>query len=571
MKRLFYRYFSHLRFKHKLFLSYLTVILIPVSVLGAYAFNQSRAMLELQALQGIEKNVNTISESIGSAVGRYNHAVRSIVYNKIFQKIVSNDYIDLVNLSRDLKEYLTPYFIMMTNLDKDIEKVTFYTHRYVPEYGDSVLSASRVEREYWYADAIGGAGNQTHWFYDEGLFVTGTFPDLSAERKDIVYMRINETSFFKNVAELAQEYGVVIADSREQVIYSNLGAANIAALDVDNISGLNEGMISAGETELFLVKTMVPKTDWTIYCLVPAAQMSPNAGSILNATLVVILICILILLVIISIFSKTMISRIYKLNMLMKRVERGELDLRVHSAFKDEIGELTNGFGHMLIRLNELIDESYRSKIVQKEAEMKALQWQINPHFLYNTLSFINWQALRRDAHDISHVVTAMAKFYRTALNRGNNIISVREELDNIRSYIEIIQAMNEYSFDVVYDIDERVCRYDTINLILQPLAENAVKHGINQKTEGRGRLLVSAHLGDGVIRFSVEDNGPGMPPETAESILTRQSAGYGLKNVNERLHLLFGAEYGLSIHSRQGAGTAMAVTIPQYRQDSGS
>lgn len=202
---------------------------------------------------------------------------------------------------------------------------------------------------------------------------------------------------------------------------------------------------------------------------------------------------------------------------------------------------------------------------------MKALQWQINPHFLYNTLSFINWQALRRDAHDISHVVTAMAKFYRTALNRGNNIISVREELDNIRSYIEIIQAMNEYSFDVVYDIDERVCRYDTINLILQPLAENAVKHGINLKTEGRGRLLVSAHLGDGVIRFSVEDNGPGMPPETAESILTRQSAGYGLKNVNERLHLLFGAEYGLSIHSRQGAGTAMAVTIPQYRQDSGS
>ncbi|MFD0871898.1 hypothetical protein [Paenibacillus residui] len=259
MKRLFYRYFSHLRFKHKLFLSYLTVILIPVSVLGAYAFNQSRAMLELQALQGIEKNVNTISESIGSAVGRYSHAVRSIVYNKIFQKIVSNDYIDLVNLSRDLKEYLTPYFIMMTNLDKDIEKVTFYTHRYVPEYGDSVLSASRVEREYWYADAIGGAGNQTHWFYDEGLFVTGTFPDLSAERKDIVYMRINETSFFKNVAELAQEYGVVIADSREQVIYSNLGAANIAALDVDNMSGLNEGMISAGETELFLVKTMGPR------------------------------------------------------------------------------------------------------------------------------------------------------------------------------------------------------------------------------------------------------------------------------------------------------------------------
>ncbi|MFD0713057.1 sensor histidine kinase [Paenibacillus sp. GCM10027626] len=568
MKRQIYRYFDQLRFKHKLFLSYLTVILIPISVLGAYAYNQSREMLDLQALQGIEKNVNTISDSISSSAERYNHTIRSMMYNKTFQKIVGNDYIDLVNLSRDLKEYLTPYLIMMTSLDKDIEKVTFYTQRYVPEYGDSVLSAGRVEQERWYEEAARGTGSQTRWFYDDGLFVTGTFPDMSAERKDFVYMRINDASFFKNVAELAREYGIMIVDKNKQVIYGNQEAAG-TALTADNVMTMKEGMVTVGKTGLFLVKKAVPKTDWTIYCLVPAAQVSPNAGSILNATLVIILVCIVTLLIIISIFSKTMISRIYKLNMLMKRVETGELDLRVRSTSKDEIGELTNGFGNMLVRLNELIDESYRSKIVQKEAELKALQWQINPHFLYNTLSFINWQALRSDAHDISHVVTAMAKFYRTALNRGNNIISVREELDNIMSYVEIIQVMSEHSFDVTYDIDEQVCQYATINLILQPLAENAIKHGINMKTAGRGLLQVSARMGEGTILFAVQDNGPGMSQETVERILSMQAAGYGLRNVNERLHLLFGAEYGISIQSEPGAGTVMLLTIPQYKQDS--
>lgn len=278
-----------------------------------------------------------------------------------------------------------------------------------------------------------------------------------------------------------------------------------------------------------------------------------------------ILACIVSLLVIISIFSKTMIRRIFRLNAMMKRVELGELNLRVQSSSRDEIGELTNRFGNMLIRLNELIEESFRSKIVQKEAEMKALQWQINPHFLYNTLSFINWKALKSDAHDISHVVTSMSKFYRTALNRGNNIISVRDELENIKSYVEIIQVMGEYSFDVVYEIDAAVYEYSTINLILQPLAENAIKHGVNQKTFGRGMLQVSARFGQGTIEFAIEDNGPGMPQETIDTILTMQSVGYGLNNVNERLQLRFGPEYGISIQSRIGHGTVMTIVIPQY------
>jgi len=376
-------------------------------------------------------------------------------------------------------------------------------------------------------------------------------------------MRINESSFFKSITDLAREYGVVISDANNRIVYANQSAM-LTTFDTKEMLKMNEGTIRIGQTEMFLVKKKIAQANWTIYCFVPAELLSQNAGSIINATLIVILACIVSLLIIISIFSKTFIKRIFSLNAIMKRVEFGELDLQVRSESRDEIGELTNRFGKMLNRLNELIDESYRSKIIQKEAELKALQSQINPHFLYNTLSFINWNALKNEAHEISYVVTSMSKFYRTALNQGSNIITVRNELENIKSYIEIIQVMDEYSFDVVYKIADEVNDYSTINLILQPLVENAIKHGIKQMETGRGLLNVSAWLDKGTVNFKIEDNGPGMNQETIETILMMQSAGYGLKNVNERLQLRFGTKYGISIQSRLGYGTIMTVVIPQ-------
>ncbi|WP_152391898.1 sensor histidine kinase [Paenibacillus guangzhouensis] len=563
MRQLVYGLFNRLRFNQKLFLSYLIVIIIPIMVLGIYAYNQSKEMLNLQGLQGIDKNVNTVTESIDKSIERYNHMVRSIVYNKMFQKIVTNDYIDLVNLSRDLKYYLDPYFIMLMNLDKDIQKVTFYTQSRVPEFGDSVVSYKRVAEEPWYHEAMKGI--DPLWQYEDNtLFVTYKFPSMIKESNaNFVYMRIDEGSFFRNITDLAQEYGVIISDSNNRIVYANQSAM-LTAVDSKEIIQLHEGTINVGQTKMILVKKKIPQANWTIYCFIPTAHLSTNAGSIINATFIVILSCIVSLLIIISIFSKTFIKRIFSLNAIMKRVEWGELDIQVRSESRDEIGELTNRFGKMLGRLNEQIDESYRSKIIQKEAELKALQSQINPHFLYNTLSFINWKAIKNDAPEISHVVTSMSKFYRTALNKGDNIITVRDELENIKSYIEIIQVMGEYSFDVEYTINDEVYDYSTINLILQPLVENAIKHGIKQKETGKGLLHVRAWLEKGTVNFAIEDNGPGMEQETIDMLLTMQSAGYGLKNVNERLKLRFGAKYGISVQSRLGVGTVLTLVIPQ-------
>ena len=194
---------------------------------------------------------------------------------------------------------------------------------------------------------------------------------------------------------------------------------------------------------------------------------------------------------------------------------------------------------------------------------MKALQAQINPHFLYNSLSLINWMALESDQEEISKITLSLSMFYRTALNKGKNILKVRDEIKNMRSYLDIQLMMHDYEFDVDIQIDEDILDYNILNLILQPLIENAIDHGIDLKTDGRGCIKITGEKQNDQIALIVSDNGVGMSKEQAESILSNKSNGYGVKNVNERIKLYYGEQYHLKIESEIGIGTKVEITIP--------
>lgn len=219
----------------------------------------------------------------------------------------------------------------------------------------------------------------------------------------------------------------------------------------------------------------------------------------------------------------------------------------------------------MVNRISTLINEVYKGKLSQKEAEMKALQAQINPHFLYNSLSLINWKAIEAKQPDISRITLLLSKFYRTSLNKGKNITSIKDELSNIQSYIDIQLMMHDDGFDVEYDLDQEVMRYSIPNLLLQPLIENAIDHGIDMNTDKRGVIRITVkQREDSRIVITVSDNGIGMPKETAEQILTGNSKGYGVKNVNERIKHFYGEEYGITVESTEGVGTDIVILIPE-------
>ena len=265
-------------------------------------------------------------------------------------------------------------------------------------------------------------------------------------------------------------------------------------------------------------------------------------------------------------------KRIRKLKASMAKVEQGDFDAVIRTEDKDEIGELIHGFNEMTTQTKNLITQVYEGRISQKESEMKALRAQINPHFLYNSLSLINWKAIEYEQDDISRITLALSNYYRTSLNKGKNTLMLEQEVSNVRSYIEIQQVMHDNSFDVDIDISSDILKAESLNLILQPLVENAIDHGIDLLTDRRGVITIrgsrcpyinTANENIDIVCLSVADNGVGMDENMCQSFLTAESKGYGARNVNDRIRLFYGEEYHLEVKSIVGAGTTITIKFP--------
>ena len=263
-------------------------------------------------------------------------------------------------------------------------------------------------------------------------------------------------------------------------------------------------------------------------------------------------------------FSRVFTRKIEELTRNMDQVNHGSREVTVYSDSNDEIGIMVNSFRKMMDEINRLIDEVYVNKIALKEYELKALQAQINPHFLYNTLSMMNWMAIRSNQMDISKVTLALSTFYRTALSKGEDVVTVENCIQNTKAYLEIQLVMHDHGFTVDWEIDPTIKNEKMPKLLLQPIVENAIEHGIDEKEEGDKNLSLSFRGKEDVVEITVRDNGKGMEQEKAEKLVTYQAKGYGLKNVNDRIHLLYGNEYGIQIFSELGIGTTVVMRFPK-------
>ena len=315
--------------------------------------------------------------------------------------------------------------------------------------------------------------------------------------------------------------------------------------------------------EYSVISSKIPSCNWNVYLYKPIHLITDAATPIVLTVLLIILICLVLVVLIGWLLSYAVVNRIEKLRKAMQKVEAGNLEVTITSESHDEVGDLIRSFQRMLHEINALINEVYTGKLAQKEAEMRALQAQINPHFLYNCLSLINWRAIRANAPDISEMAQLLSTFYRTTLNKGKKVTTVADELKNTRSYIDIQRIMHSNQFHAIYDIEESLYSDWMLNLLLQPLVENAIIHGVDQRPEGGGTVRITATQKKDTIVFTVEDNGVGIDPQILPNLLTQDSDGYGIKNVHERVQLYYGKEYGLQLESKQNVGTRVTLTIP--------
>ena len=220
----------------------------------------------------------------------------------------------------------------------------------------------------------------------------------------------------------------------------------------------------------------------------------------------------------------------------------------------------------MCARLEEMVQRMYEMGLKQRAAQLQALQAMINPHFLYNCLSSIKWKAIKAEQEDISEITGLLAKFYRTVLNEGRQMTVVRNELENIRAYLELQNKTHDSSFQVIYHLDEDGLELEMPNFLLQPIVENAICHGIEYIQEGdAGRITVEyIHEGDFLI-FHILNNGP--QPELAhlQDILDTPGKGYGLYNIQERIRMYYDEQCGVSITITQEGETCFTVRIRDY------
>jgi two-component system, sensor histidine kinase YesM len=312
-------------------------------------------------------------------------------------------------------------------------------------------------------------------------------------------------------------------------------------------------------------------TQWKTVGVFPLNEIMRQVGTIRYYSLIIAGITVLVALVA-SVFLTTGIARpVIELGSLMKEAEEGNLAVRFEGRQEDEIGSLGKSFNTMIEEVQKLIEMVYHEQQSKREAELRSLQEQIKPHFLYNTLDTIQWMAQEHGAQDIVRVVSALTSLFRIGLSRGKEMIPLRDELEHVRSYLIIQKARYEDKFDFEISTEDAALGSLVLKLTLQPLVENAIYHGIKER-RGHGTIRVGARTRDGMLVLSVSDDGVGMGPEKLSEVRALLSAdhshgeglaGYGIHNVHERIQLSFGTRFGLDFQSEPGAGTTVEMLHP--------
>lgn len=559
-------WFRNIRLGYKLAIVYALSGFLPVVAVLSVTYVQMKQILWQSESDSMESYLYQAVASMENKLAIYTNLNNYICYNQTISQVLGYQYDSVYDMYNQLVTILDPMLASLKYFHNDVGNVTIYVGKDLIKHGDTLAPISEITDTAWYK-SVRDVG-EMQWFVDknEGIvFLASPMSMLARYGLDgILYISVDYDSMFEAFEQTLQNnYGVIIFNEKNDAIYENtFFDEKYSDYTLSAAKLLDEQRDKYSSYEILTENSSV--TGWKACLYKPNRLIVSSVAPITRIAVIAVLVMAAMAIIAMIILTSFVTKRIRRLKSGMEQVEEGNLEAEIVSDSRDEIGDLVNGFDAMLLRLNTLIKEVYEGRIKEKEYEMRALQAQINPHFLYNTLSLINWKAIEAGADDISKITLALSTFYRTSLNKGKNVMSLEDELRNMRSYLDIQLMMHDYDFDVEFHVDESIKQYTSLNLMLQPLIENAIAHGIDVKPDGRGKLIVTGKEEGDLIILTVEDNGVGMSDEQAARILTEESKGYGVRNVNERIKLYYGEQYSLQIESKIGQGTRACIRIPK-------
>ena len=397
----------------------------------------------------------------------------------------------------------------------------------------------------------------------------------------LVIVNLKESTIFNTYRELLKNIdGDIFILDDKNVIISNqnkdyLGRNFNNICITQNKKGINSNYEEAtlNNEKYLLIQTSDTKTLWKYEYLVSLKQSVKGTRSIGTVTILICLLTALLSLIVGITLASRITGPINKLISFMNKVDSGNLNLEYNTDRKDEIGKLANYFNKMIGKMRVSIEEIYNVQKAKRDVELKALVYQINPHFLYNTLSSIIWLANDGDNEKVIEITDSLSKLFRISISKGKEIIKISKEIEHMQSYIKIQQIRYKDKFTCIFDIEDEILDFYTPKLIFQPLIENSIYHGI-KNLEEEGIIIVEGKRLDDKICFNVIDNGNAISVEGVNylnQILSEDieeiDFGIGIKNVNSRIKLYFGPDYGLSYRKEEDK-TIASIIIPILEND---
>lgn len=568
--------FKDIKLRNKIMIIYIFIGTIPMFILGLFSYNQEWDSQINKERASVEDSLSQAVAQFDSQIMIYNNLSDYLVFNKPVSNVLTTSYESTYEMYEQYAFSVDSVLSSLQYFNPNIKQLTLYVNTIKVKHGTSVAPLGYLRKETGINPSTARGG--IHWASDRlsnMIYMIRSMPLVEQNgARGVFYLNIDYADIFGLFNKISQDgYGIYVMDKSGNVIYSTSKFSQRQKdmfLPAKFVLKEKKKIDSNKHSNYIVVSQGTGVSGWTAYLYKTDSMTSLRTKYIIMFFFGIMVICLITWVVASKAFSRFVVKDITALRDNMLSVENGNLEIMVESDSKDEIGSLVRSFGNMLAKIKRLIHEVYESKLAQKKYEMTALQAQINPHFLYNSLSLINWKAIEAGQQDISKLTLALSTFYRTSLNRGSNILTIEKELENMKSYLEIQKFMHEDEFDVIMDIDDDILQYNTLNLMLQPLVENAIEHGVSLKEDGRGYIKIIGRKDEskGQIYLIVEDNGIGIEPELLESILEFKTRGYGVRNVNQRIKLYYGEEYSLRIESTVGEGTKCTVCIPMTKEN---
>lgn len=429
--------------------------------------------------------------------------------------------------------------------------------------GIAVLSSSHVQNaikdDYkWVVTLSCGIQNPSTGKIEGVLFV------------DLNYSAINNlcegiSMGSKGYVFIIDSQGRIVYHPRQTLLYSGLKSEKVE--EVLNGNQTNFTTAEGEDSKLYTVYTS-KKTGWTVVGVAYLSELMAGREETQLAYLITALLLIIISGIIAIILSSEISKPLKELANSMKAVQEGHFEhAEIEILERNEIGMLSNSFNIMTQKIKELMEQIVREQRAKRKSELKALQSQINPHFLYNTLDSIIWMSEGGKNQEVVLMTSSLAKLLRQSISNEDEIVSIYSEIGYTRSYLTIQQMRYKNKLEFKINIKEDILEESIVKLVLQPLVENAIYHGIKYKEEGKGFILITGERVDNDIIISIEDNGKGMEQEVLNHIFdkkeNKKSGGVGINNVNNRLKLYYGSNYGLKFSSQINVGTMVEVRIP--------